>query len=66
MIIIINNKKVEVTKNLTLLDFLTTTGKDPEKVLVSVNGSVIEKYKYNETVLNESDNLDLMAFVGGG
>ncbi len=57
------NRKVEVK---TLEELMTFLKYDLGKILVSVNGNVVEKNKYSKTALSEDDKVDVFSFVGGG
>ena len=57
------NKKVKAK---TLEDLMAFLKYDPEKVIVSVNGNVVEKGKFSKTVLSEGDKVEIFSFVGGG
>ena len=65
MEIIINGKNRKVGVK-TLKDLMIFLNFDPEKVIVSVNGELVEKKLYSKTALSEGDNVDVFSFVGGG
>ena len=37
-----------------------------ERVAIEYNGSFLKREKYNEIILNDSDVIELVHFVGGG
>lgn len=39
---------------------------NPARVAVELNGAIVPKAKYAETVIRENDTLEVVSFVGGG
>jgi len=66
MNIIVNGKIVELSKSLSLKDFLYDRKIAPEKVFVALNGNVISPHDYENEILKDGDSLELVSFVGGG
>jgi sulfur carrier protein len=66
MEIILNGEKREVKENIPLIDFLKELDLKPESVAVELNLNILNKKKYNETVLKDGDRLEVVHFVGGG
>lgn len=58
------NKQLE--ESITLEQFLIQEGYSLTKVAVERNGDIVPKLNYNQTVLTESDTLEIVHFVGGG
>ena len=65
MKIIINGKSRKVGVK-TLEELMVFLKYDPEKVILSVNGQLVEKDEYAKTTLSDGDNLEVFSFVGGG
>jgi len=61
----INGKEVEV-KNISLLDYMVSNGFDAQRVAVEINGEIIKRGSYGEYIINESDSVEIVCFVGGG
>jgi sulfur carrier protein len=62
----VNGKSVEaaattVTKLLVELDV-----KNPDQVAVELNGEIVDRGAYDETRVNEGDQLEFLYFMGGG
>jgi sulfur carrier protein len=66
MNIIVNGDPVEVESNLTLLTLLARLDKSANQVAVEHNGEVIEPDDFATLMLQASDRLELVHFVGGG
>ncbi|MBO4699680.1 sulfur carrier protein ThiS [bacterium] len=41
-------------------------GYNPARVAVELNGAIVPKAKYAETVVKENDVIEVVSFVGGG
>ena len=61
----VNWEKVEaVGKNLA--EYLEKNNFDIKKIAVEINGDIVPKSKYSETLLQEGDKVEVVSFVGGG
>ena len=61
----VNGEKVEaVGKNLA--EYLEEKTFDIKKIAVEINGDIVPKSKYSETLLQEGDKVEVVSFVGGG
>ncbi len=47
-------------------DYLSSAQYDMKRIAVEVNGNIIPKTKYSDTVLHEKDQVEIVSFVGGG
>ncbi len=65
MKIILNGKDKKLTAT-NLGEMLANLKYNPENVIVSVNGELVEKEMYPKTSLSDGDNVDVFSFVGGG
>ncbi|MFA5878595.1 MAG: sulfur carrier protein ThiS [Candidatus Margulisiibacteriota bacterium] len=61
----INGKK-ETTRSTSLIDLIQTKKLEVSKVAVIYNDIVLEKTDWNEIILKNNDDLELITFVGGG
>ncbi len=50
----------------TLAEYLKSTTYDPRLIAVELNGEIIPKAKYGETLLKDGDAVEIVSFVGGG
>ena len=63
-----------VTVNGTALDlagqnlegYLAGEGYDKKRIAVELNGEIVPKAQYGQTVLKDGDALEVVSFVGGG
>ena len=50
----------------TVMDYLATTNYDLKRIAVERNGDIVFKSRYDVTVLEDGDRLEIVSFVGGG
>ena len=50
----------------TVAAYLRTTDYDPKRIAVERNGDIVFKSRYDVTVLEDGDSLEIVSFVGGG
>ena len=67
MKIIVNGKEIEYGTGLTVNELLVEQNvKMPEMVSVELNGQIVRRKKFDETVLKEGDKVEFLYFMGGG
>ncbi len=66
MDIIVNGKNEEIVSQTSLLDFLTSKKIHPDRVVVELNTTIIEKHILTDTIIHENDRIEILRFVGGG
>ena len=62
----VNGKQVELKESLVLDKFLESNGYALTKVAVELNGKIVPRKEYASTVLQATDVLEVVCFVGGG
>lgn len=50
----------------SIAEIVENFGYNPARVAVELNGNIVPKAKYAETVVKENDTLEIVSFVGGG
>ena len=50
----------------TVAHYLASKGYDAKRVAVELNGNIVPKSQYNETVFQDGDIVEVVSFVGGG
>jgi len=66
--VIVNGEKLSIdtiTGN-SLISLLEYYKLSPGRVAIEINGNVIKKIDYNQTIINENDVIEIIHFVGGG
>lgn len=62
----VNGKPRELEAERPIPDLLATLGVNPKLVAVAVNGEVVPKRRWPETVLRDGDEVEIVRMVGGG
>lgn len=50
----------------TVAEHLSEIGFDIKRVAVELNGEILPKSRYESTVLQDGDSVEIVSFVGGG
>lgn len=50
----------------TLAQYLATTNYNCKRIAVERNGDILPKARYEETILQDGDTIEVVSFVGGG
>lgn len=61
----INGETIDIAGK-TLAEYLASTKYDSARIAVERNGEIVPKAKYDETVLQDGDVIEVVNFVGGG
>lgn len=64
--ITVNGKKVTPTGPLSVADYLEQNNYQIKRIAVEMNGDILPKYSYSDTMLKDGDRLEVVSFVGGG
>ena len=60
------NGEMKSTDVSSLHDLIADMGLDPSRVAVELNGSIVHRADFKDTVLKNGDSLEIVHFVGGG
>ena len=50
----------------TIAEYLATTNYDMKRIAIELNGDIVPKATYADTVLASGDSIEIVSFVGGG
>lgn len=64
--ITLNGKKEEIKNGMSVSDLLAIKNIRPEVVTVELNDNILEKPKYDKTILSEKDRIEFVYYMGGG
>ena len=64
-LICINGEKIE-NNEIILSSYLEENGINPQRIAVELNGEILPKSQYGDTVLKDGDVVEIVNFVGGG
>ncbi|MDR1673610.1 MAG: sulfur carrier protein ThiS [Bacteroidales bacterium] len=62
----VNDELREVTLPITLTELIQQDNIVPDMVSVQINGTLLERAKYDDTAVSEGDEIDFLFFMGGG
>lgn len=63
---IVNGKHQTLEAPMSLKAFLSRAGYDITRIVVELNLAIVPKADYDQTILNDTDSLEIVHFVGGG
>ena len=64
--IIVNGKEINLTEDTTVAEYLEQNQYQVKRIAVELNGDILPKYSYSDTMLKDVDRLEVVTFVGGG
>lgn len=64
--IIVNGKEINLTEDTTVAEYLEQNQYQVKRIAVELNGDILPKYSYSDTMLKGGDRLEVVTFVGGG
>ena len=50
----------------SVADYLNSVGYDLMRVAVELNGDIVPKAQYSDTIFKDGDSVEVVSFVGGG
>ena len=62
----LNGDPFEINNGTNLDELLNKLKIQKNKVAIEVNGEIVQKDKYSNLVLNKSDKIEIVHFIGGG
>jgi thiamine biosynthesis protein ThiS len=62
----INGSTYLYTSSFTILELLTYLGFNQKVIVVDYNGFILEKSRWEKTVLKNQDLLEILSIAGGG
>lgn len=66
VIIKLNGEERELAEGTTVASLLEELGLKPELLAVERNRDIVPKEAYEDTLLKEGDDVEVVSFVGGG
>ena len=64
--IIVNGKEINLTEDTTVAEYLEQNQYQVKRIAVELNGDILPKYSYSDTMLKDGVRLEFVTFVGGG
>ena len=67
MNLVINGKETNINEGLTVNQLLAQENVQmPDMVSVELNGQILKRTRFEETVLKDDDKVEFLYFMGGG
>ena len=66
MHITLNGEPYELDQPVSVADLLARLEIDPRRVAIEHNLSILKRYAFPQTILDEGDRVEIVNFVGGG
>ncbi len=66
MIVKINGKNEVIDTKLNLAELIKNKNLLPERIVIEHNLRVARKEQWQEIILHEGDNIEIISFLGGG
>ena len=63
--ITINGNQTTFSTDLTVAEYLEQNQYQVKRIAVELNGDILPKYSYSDTMLKDGDRLEVVTFVGG-
>lgn len=64
--ITVNGKEIQMKQSISVAAYLENAGYQMKRIAVELNGDILPKYSYSDTMLKDGDRLEVVTFVGGG
>ena len=61
----INGENLDVV-GMSVAEYLNSSGYDLMRVAVELNGDIVPKAQYSDTIFKDGDSVEVVSFVGGG
>lgn len=62
----VNGEICPLTTSICVTDWLAANGYTINRIAVELNGEILPKAMYSQTMLTDADTLEIVHFVGGG
>ena len=66
MLIKINGENKFIPQCISILKLLETLTINKDRVVIELNKKIVSKSTFQDTILTENDELEIVTFVGGG
>ncbi|MDG5814484.1 sulfur carrier protein ThiS [Chitinispirillales bacterium ANBcel5] len=62
----LNGENQKIENGSSLLDLIHSRSIEPLHVVVELNGDIVDRKKFETTLLHDEDKVEMLRFVGGG
>ncbi|MDO5589984.1 MAG: sulfur carrier protein ThiS [Lachnospiraceae bacterium] len=64
--ITVNGNEIKLEEATSVQSYLESAGYQMKRIAVELNGEILPKYEYSDTMLKDGDRMEVVTFVGGG
>lgn len=64
--IIVNGEELEIDSGSSIAKLVEERGLDRSRVAVELNGEIVPRGTFDDTLLHDGDKVEIVHFVGGG
>ena len=64
--IIVNGEELEIDRGSSVAKLVKERGLDRSRVAVELNGEIVPRGTFDDTLLHDGDKVEIVHFVGGG
>ena len=64
--IIVNGEEFEIASGWSVAKLVEERGPDRSRVAVELNGEIVPRGTFDDTLLHDGDKVEIVHFVGGG
>lgn len=64
--IIVNGEEFEIASGSSVAELVEERGLDRSRVAVELNGEIVPRGTFDDTLLHDGDKVEIVHFVGGG
>ena len=64
--IIVNGEELEIDSDSSVAKLVEERGLDRSRVAVELNGEIVPRGTFDDTLLHDGDKVEIVHFVGGG
>lgn len=62
----VNGTQRDCISGCTISDLLANLGHNPLRIALELNGDIIAREDFSQTLLHDGDHVEIVQFVGGG
>lgn len=63
---IVNGESIHLQEPCTIAKFLNEHSYRQDRIAIELNGQILSKEHYDKRTLSDSDQLEIVQFIGGG
>jgi sulfur carrier protein len=61
-----NGKEKELSGEMSVSGFLELSSVNPQYVVVELRGEIVHRHEYENTIIHDGDQIEIVRIIGGG